>query len=234
MSKKPWLSLLIPSNRSAGLLKFKDSLEMKALSPSSYQYVIGLDEGSERANLRGSEYPQDKSIFVEKGISIPQIFGKLIEEADGEWIWFLNDDVLMETDGWDVKLHGLLEGLKDPIHLLHVKENLFGQMLCTFPLISKVVGSKLNVGELPYKRYKLDDHIHELFARLGRIHWVPQVSLFHDHLDEAPASHGFNFPIQGGGYYVLDPLAARADSWNWQQTEELREQTFIQLEMMKL
>lgn len=214
---KPWLSLMIPSCRPEGLAKFKKSLDSKATAAWRYQYLLGLDEGSEKPHWLSKD---DKVIFVPKKSPIPQIFSKLINEADGEWIWFLNDDLEILTDGWDIKLHGLVEQSRDQILLLHPKENLFGEMLCTFPLISKKAALLMQLGDLPYLRYKLDDHIHLLFESLGRRIYVPQVELFHDHLDKEAGPQPFAVP---GGFYNLDPKAARHDQWAWMQLGPERE-----------
>jgi GT2 family glycosyltransferase/SAM-dependent methyltransferase len=89
-------------------------------------------------------------------------------KASGSWIFLLNDDVVVETIGWDQRIQALTRLYDDEICLIHVNDGIFGETLCTFPLVSRtfcdIVGG---ICDEDYIRYRIDDHIYNIFNLLN-------------------------------------------------------------------
>lgn len=112
----------------------------------------------------------------------------------GDWIMLLNDDVLVKTHHWDTKIRSITENFPDGIVLIHVNDLLFEEKLCTFPLVSRIF-CDFSGGICPegYLRYRIDDHIYNVFDLLGtlghrRIYYLPDVVF--EHLNRALGATG--------------------------------------------
>src|SRR5205085_12553767 len=86
---------------------------------------------------------------------------------------------------WDRKVRACLGRFRDGIALIHTNDTVFGDKLCTFPIVSRTF-CELAGGICPrgYVRYRIDDHIEDVFnllALLGerRTVYLPEVVFEH-------------------------------------------------------
>lgn len=105
--------------------------------------------------------------------------------STGDYIMLLNDDVLVKTPQWDIRVRSIAESFPDGIVLIHVNDMIFEEKLCTFPLVSRVF-CDFSGGICPegFLRYRIDDHIYNVFDLLGtlgqrRIYYLPDVVFEH-------------------------------------------------------
>ena len=123
------------------------------------------------------------------------------EACSGRYVMLLNDDVIVRTPGWDDRVRACFQDFPDELVLIHTNDLLFGETLCTFPLVSCAY-CDLTGGICPrdYIRYRIDDHIGDTFnllALLGerRIVYLPEVVFEHFHYAE---------PVSGVREYTFD------------------------------
>src|SRR5262249_48089018 len=113
----------------------------------------------------------------------------------GVFVMLLNDDVIARTPGWDEKVLRRLRRFPDGIVLVHVNDTLLRENLCTFPIVSRIF-CELAGGICPteYVRYRIDDHIEDVFNLLGRIGhrrtiYLPDVVFEHRNSETRPEGH---------------------------------------------
>jgi hypothetical protein len=131
------------------------------------------------------------------------------EASAGDHVMLLNDDVVARTRGWDETALGCLRRFPDGIALVHVNDTLLRDRLCTFPLVSRTF-CELAGGVCPrdYLRYRIDDHIEDVFnllAALGqrRTVYLPDVVFEHLNAVEHP---------EAGRVYLSDPAVLALDA----------------------
>ena len=119
-----------------------------------------------------------------------------------------NDDVVVRTPGWDRRIEGVFRSFPDGVVLAHVDDGTFHEELCTFPFVSRAFVD-LAGGVCPegYRRYRIDDHIHNVFnllALLGelRIQYLPDVLFEHQNYSGGA----------GQRVYVPDPVIHGQDT----------------------
>jgi hypothetical protein len=130
------------------------------------------------------------------------------QASSGAYLMLVNDDVIVRTRGWDEKILACLRRFPDGIVLIHVNDTLLRHHLCTFPLVSRTF-CELAGGICPeeYVRYRIDDHIEDVFnllAVLGerRTVYLPGVVFEHDNFVEQ----------QGNRIYLSEPAILARDA----------------------
>jgi hypothetical protein len=86
--------------------------------------------------------------------------------ATGDFVMLLNDDVIARTRKWDEHLLAATRRFDDGIVLVHVNDVLMRDNLCVFPLFPRRLMGLINPG---YKRYRIDDHIEDVFNVLAAV-----------------------------------------------------------------
>jgi hypothetical protein len=182
----PVLSLIIPTRqRTASLARLLDSLVATAEHPGSLEVVLVVDADDEPS--RTFRHPTFSLIrvIVPPGQTMGALNSAGYEASSGEFLMLLNDDVVARTPGWDSQILRRLRRYPDGIVLVHVNDTLLGPHLCVFPVVSRTF-CRLAGGICPadYVRYRIDDHIEDLFnllAFLGhrRTIYLPDVVFEH-------------------------------------------------------
>jgi hypothetical protein len=107
-------------------------------------------------------------VVLEPGLPMGALNTAGYEAAAGSYLMLLNDDVIARTRSWDRKVLSRLRQYPDGIVLIHPNDRLFRDVLCTFPILSRTF-CELAGGICPpaYVRYRIDDHIEDVFNLLG-------------------------------------------------------------------
>jgi hypothetical protein len=92
-----------------------------------------------------------------------------LRHASGEITIAVNDDIIVQTSGWDEKVRELDARYPDGVYLGYSNDLFKGPKLCTFPILSRRTCSVLAE---PYRQiYKgafIDVHLMDIFRRLER------------------------------------------------------------------
>lgn len=151
---KTVISVLLPTRgRTDVLKKSLESLINSASDPSRLEILLGLDDDDEdiRPFIEKEIAPfmQEKGVECRANIFEPLGYKKLniyvntlASSATGQWIFFWNDDAIMETQGWD----DIIESKNGEFKLFAPHDNHNGHPYAILPI-------------LPMDWFRLMDHL---------------------------------------------------------------------------
>ena len=151
---KTIISVLLPTRgRTDVLKKSLKSLIDNANDPTRLEILLGLDDDDEATRpyieKHIAPYMQEKSVECRANIFEPLGYEKLniyvntlASSATGQWIFFWNDDAIMETKGWD----DIIESKNGEFKLFAPKDNHEGHPYAILPI-------------LPMDWFRLLDHL---------------------------------------------------------------------------
>jgi hypothetical protein len=203
MPHRPPISLIVPTRgRVAKLRRFLDSLAATAAEPEGLEVVLVVDEDDAASASVAHPRLAVKPVVGPPGRTMGALNGAGYAASSGAWLMLLNDDVVARTPGWDRRLRTCFHRFPDGVLLVHVNDTLFRDELCTFPVVSRTF-CELAGGICPaaYHRYRIDDHIEDVFnllAALGARRSVYLPDVVFEHLNAVALP-------QGGEVYLSDP-----------------------------
>jgi len=142
---KEIISILLPTRgRTEVLRKSLLSLTQKATHPERIEILFGIDEDDNDVleyiknvvskDLKQLGIESRASIFKPLGYENLHIYvNTLAGNANGEWLFFWNDDCLMETKGWDT----VIDQYNGQFKLLGPKDNHNGHPYAILPIVPK-------------------------------------------------------------------------------------------------
>jgi hypothetical protein len=210
MRPGPTLSLIVPTRRRpASLRRLLDSLAATAARPEALEVVLVIDADDPESTHATHPALALRHVIVPPGLPMGALNTAGYEASAGDLLMLLNDDVIARTRGWDERFRACRRRFPDGIVLVHVNDTLFQDLLCTFPVVSRTF-CELAGGICPrdYVRYRIDDHIEDVFnllAVLGgrRVVYLPDVVFEHCNTVALP---------QGGRAYASDPAILAVDA----------------------
>jgi hypothetical protein len=210
MHRRPTFSLIVPTRRRAEALRcFLDSIAHTAIHLAAIEVVLVVDTDDPESAAVVHDTLSLKHVIVPPGQTMGSLNMAGYQAATGDYLMLLNDDVVARTSGWDEQVLACLQRFPDGIMLVHVNDTLLRQNLCTFPLVSRTF-CELAGGICPreYVRYRIDDHIEDVFnllALLGqrRTVYLPDIIFEHFNAVEHP---------DAGRVYLSDPDILAVDA----------------------
>jgi|GEM_PF-761737 len=225
--KFPLISIIIPTRgRPAMMRAALDSLKDTTRNIESIEVILVID--SDDKEMSGFTYrglPFQK-VIVSPGLNMGELNMAGYEVSRGDYIFLLNDDVIAQTKGWDTKVLATLKSFPDDIVMVHVNDMLFRETLCTFPFVSRRFCEMMGgICPTEYKRYRIDDHIHNIFnllAMIGhrRIVYMPEVIF--EHLNRV-------FDEKGNTVYIPNEVIHKKDTEYFDKTLTVRKQLAVNL-----
>jgi len=182
----PVISLIVPTRARLGKLRiFLDSLAETTANPSRIQLLLVVDDDdSETLAFRHPAIPFE-IVAVSPGERMGALNRAGYAASRGDLVMLLNDDVIVRAPGWDERVVEVVAAFPDSIALVHVNDLIFGKRLCTFPLVTRTF-CEMAGGICPdtYTRYRIDDHIFNVFRLLSclgekRIVYLPDLIFEH-------------------------------------------------------
>ncbi len=163
------LSLIVPTRgRAEQLRRLLASLAETAAHPEALEVVVVADEDDPASHAVRCAGLNVRTVIVPPGLTMGALNTAGYEASSGRYLMLLNDDVLARTPGWDERVLACFRACPDEVVLVHVNDLIFGDELCTFPVVSRCL-CELAGGICPreYVRYRIDDHIGDLFNLLA-------------------------------------------------------------------
>jgi hypothetical protein len=208
--RTPTLSLIVPTRgRPGSLRRFLRSVAATAARPTRLEVVLVVDADDPASH--GTTYPglQVRTAVGPPGRTMGELNRAGAAAARGEYLMLLNDDVVVRTRGWDDAVLAAAAHFPDRLGLVHVNDTLVRDHLCVFPLVSRRF-CELAGGLCPadYQRYRIDDHVEDVFNRLAaltgpRTVYLPEVVFEHRNAVLHPTA---------GRVYEADPAVLAADA----------------------
>lgn len=183
---KPTLSIIIPSIYPNKLDRFIKSLHATASNMEKIELV-------QNSTPTGGVCP---------------ILESMVREAQADWVFFTNDDLIAETPDWDLKFRKCAELFEDGVALFWPNDCLFEDMLSCFPLMRRDIA--LSVFPTPYRKYKLDDTIFAIYPD-ERKFYLPDIVFRHTNV--IVGGEGYRLP--DGRIYPVDYKIAELDNYSW-------------------
>jgi GT2 family glycosyltransferase len=210
MPSQPAISLIVPTRRRVRqLARLLESLAATISRRDAVEVVVVVDEDDAESQAFRHDGVALQKVVVPCGLPMGALNMAGYEESTGRCIMLLNDDVSARTPAWDLKVLECFNAFPDDMLLVHVNDMLFRESLCTFPLVSRA-WCEMAGGICPreYRRYRIDDHIGDVFNLLGllgerRIVYLPDVLFEHFHYDE---------PEVGQRRYAFNPEIMAEDA----------------------
>lgn len=199
---EPTFSFIIPTRgRPEALLRLCDSICAATRLPERLEVVLVVDNDDEASVA--FQYPalNVRKIEVAPGHTMGGLNMAGFRAATGKYLMLLNDDVVLRTPAWDDQVLTVFRNYSDGMVLVHINETVFRERLCTFPFLPRAF-CDLAGGICPeeYVRYRIDDHIHNIFdllTLLGHKRRVFLPDVVFQHFNLTGAAEGYD--------YVPDP-----------------------------
>lgn len=169
LSANARISLLLPTRGRPELLRrFLESVLARSERPDLVEVVVYADEDD----------PMSHGFQVE-GLEVRTIVGPRVtmgdyntacfERSRGDILVLSNDDVVIQTRGWDRKLRELDATINDRIYLAYPNDLFKGRDLSAFPILSRRACQMLG-RPFPheYRGAFIDYHLLDIFKRLER------------------------------------------------------------------
>jgi ABC-type polysaccharide/polyol phosphate transport system ATPase subunit len=163
------ISLLVPTRGRAELARrFLESVLARSDRPDLVEVVLYADEDDADSHSLGLEGLDTKTI-VGPRLSMGEYNSACFERSRGEIVILGNDDVVIQTRGWDRKLRELHAAMHDGVYLAYPNDLFKGKGLSAFPILSRRTCETL--GEPFPRAYRgafIDYHLLDIFKRLER------------------------------------------------------------------
>jgi glycosyltransferase involved in cell wall biosynthesis len=227
VARSPVLSLIVPTRkRPEKLRQFLASLIRTANAPDMLEVVVVIDSDDLESQEAAGAGLAVKKVIVPPGLPMGALNGAGYEASSGRYLMLLNDDVTARTPAWDTQIQKCFQACPDEILLVHVNDTLLEETLCTFPVVSRTF-CELAGGICPrhYMRYRIDDHVEDVFNLLGllgerRSVYLPEVVFEHT-----------NFVEQRGGRrrHVVDQSILAIDAPRFEALAPARKELAVRL-----
>jgi len=204
MNKK--ISFLLPTRDRAHLLKHL----IKSIIDTTYdlenvEIIMCMDDDDPQSHLI-----DDPRLNIVKLIGTKSTMGeyntKCLNRSTGDIIILLNDDLTLETPGWDRIISDFALTIPDGIFMAYPNDTETRQHMCTFPIMSRKTCEILsNPYPKEYNALYIDQHIFDIFIRLkhlgkSRMFYLDNIIFQHNHFvngdirPDANYSHKKRFP----------------------------------------
>jgi GT2 family glycosyltransferase len=204
------LSIIVPTRgRVAQLAGFLDSLCQTADQIAHLEVILVIDDDDRETLAFRHAGIATRTVVAPRGLSMGALNARGCAAATGDCIMLCNDDVVVRTSGWDRRMRSVFASHPDGVVLVHVNDGTFKDSLCIFPCVSRrFVEMAGGICPEDYRRYRIDDHIYNVFnllAILGehRIQYLPDVLFEH---------HNYAAGVAGQRVYEPDPVIHAQDT----------------------
>lgn len=178
------ISVLLPTlNNTKGLSKSINSLIKNSKNKSKIEILLAINKNDFKTKkfIQSVNFKyKPKILFVDKGegyFDAAERLNKLFKASSGDYLFCFNDDMIITTKNWDLKLIKYIQKLpKDQVIAMFPSHNQKNQHWPISPIISrkwcKLIGKFANV-------FEADTEIYILGKLLGRIYKLDNIRIHH-------------------------------------------------------
>ncbi len=212
-------SFLVPTrNRPDDLRTFLRSIVDTTHNLQDVEVILGIDADDHVSREVTCAPLKIKIVTTEPGLTMGELNRRCFAASSGRFVMLLNDDVVLRTKDWDLRVQAAVAPYADDVVLVHTNDLLFRQRLCTFPMLSRRACEIIDICPGEYKRYRIDDHIYDVYnmlALLGhrRILFLPEVIFEHcNHQEQANTATTHHFHSEDRKVYQPKPGIIEVDA----------------------
>jgi hypothetical protein len=179
-------SFLLPTRGRPKLVeRFFQSIIDTAHSIERIEIILCLDDDDLESQNISSEALSIRKVVLPRGSTMGSLNRCCFGASSGRYVVLINDDVIIRTKHWDRMISEVFSVYQDDIALIHINDLLFRENLCTFPILSRKACSEIGICPVEYRKYRIDDHIHDTYQMLAylghrRILYLADVTFEHD------------------------------------------------------
>ncbi len=187
VDRTPKLSIILPTrghaDRTRALL---DRVWETAAEPEALEVVLFVDDDDP-----ASQAITHDRLALRQARGLGLTMGAITESAfratRGRYVMLFNDDVRLESEGWDARIYEAFDRFPDDIALVWGNDLHQRAANATFPVVSRVAVEQIGFITSPLlNHYHIESHLHEIFLRLRRLGhdrmvFLPDVVFEHYH-----------------------------------------------------
>jgi len=197
------ISLLLPTRGRTALAKrFLQSVADKTTQLDNVEIIIRVDDDDvESHQIKFSGL--NTKLLIDPKTTMGGYNTECFNQSSGEIIVLVNDDMVIQTLGWDEKLRELHRKIEDKIYLAYGNDLFKKGDLCTFPILSRQCCELLQKPyHLAYRGAFIDYHLMDIFKRLekaghNRIFYLNDVVFEHLHYRTGKAKIDATYKARG-------------------------------------
>lgn len=169
-SSKVKISLLMPTRARPSLAeRFIQSVIDCSLDISNIELVIYVDDDDFPSHSLSSD-KLDIRLIIGPRKTMGAYNTECYDKATGDVIILVNDDMVIRTPNWDLKIDELHNSIEDQIYLAYGNDLFKGKDLCAFPILSRKTCELLKKPyPIEYRGAFIDTHLFDIFKRLERL-----------------------------------------------------------------
>lgn len=209
-------------------------------SLGSLEIILGIDDDDTESQQITHNLLNIKKIVVPKGMAMGALNRACFDASSGRYVMLINDDVILRTKNWDKIIASVFAQYKDDVALIHVNDLMFREQLCTFPMLSRKACLEIGICPAEYRRYRIDDHIYDIYnmlAHLGhkRIVYLSDVVFEHDNYNHNHKDFSVhNFRSKDNKVYVPDEKIIENDARIFDDGKNVEERKQNALKLSRL
>lgn len=161
------ISLLLPTRgRTSLVTRLFESIAKNTYHLDQVEVVLYVDEDDlESHDLNSVDFRVVR--IIGPALSMGGYNSACLNKAQGDVLILANDDMVIQTTGWDDRVRALNVEFEGHIYLGYANDLFKKSRFCTFPIISRRTCELLgNPYPAAYQRFFIDVHLFDIFKRL--------------------------------------------------------------------
>lgn len=180
------ISMLMPTRARPDLaLRFLDSAYKTCRDAANVEIIMIVDDDDD--TYEGFTSPFEKTKLKATSPLTMSGYNRFAAKiSSGDILMLVNDDIIVESEGWDVAVRNMHSIFPDELYLGFPNDGFKGSRLSVFPILSRRTFNNFNVLPYIYSGAFIDTHLHEVFQFLktvghDRIRYLENVRFTHHH-----------------------------------------------------
>ena len=228
MKKEPKLTmLLLIRGRPDFIRRLYENVLETANNPEEIEFVLNAEDDDLDSHNIDHDAFNIQTIITKRGLGFGDRLRSVFPYCTGRYVFSMGDDVILKTPGWDKRVYEAFARFPDDIALVYGDDLIFGETLCTMPIVSRKVHEEIGYMNTSYEHFRVDDHMHhiyDLLQKIGHNRIVYMSDVIFEHL---------NFKlVDGKRKYAGNPAAMSPDGYLYWSTINERKDDAFKLAMM--
>lgn len=159
----------------------RESVWRTATVPDQVELLFYVDSTDPQLGAYQEQFPNEVTVGPEQSIGVS--WNVLAAKARGSYLRMTNDDEVFQTPGWDrLLVDAYTRTFPDGLGAIFCADGIHNGRLCAFPMFSRKVYDVWGCFcPQQFEFFYHDTAIADIFHRIERLHYVPEVLIEHQH-----------------------------------------------------